>query len=520
MNSALLVQWLFVRLSRRFTIPFALALAGWMFGAFPWLARHAAPLVQAGPARLLPPAVWLGPGLDALAGALVVVALFLLGPLLALWTATAAYRLAPPRPVAWERPRAGGESLRRVSPGRALGRYERIGLVLAGGGAKGAYQAGAMAAIHRFLVEREALERVTCVAATSIGAWNACFWLADRLADGDPGCCERWWSRIRLSEVVAPTFYLPAGRDWFLAAAPWRAAFRTLFADDRPARERLLAQLADPDAPGNARFYLTRTNVETARLEFGTNRPDLIDVDNATGRERPLVPDDRWTRIAGLEDLERAVFASMDIPPLFQNVRIGDELFEDGGVIDNLPIYFGTGIEKCDLLFVLPLHASFAGAAEGHRVLKRLERTMTIRQGALERKALKDVYLYNELAALRQRLDAPDGRPDAERTAPMDATAVPAGSEQALHEAAERTIVQRAARRVHRPVQVFAVAPDEPLLLDTMEFWKTAAAGRAFRLMEEHTRTELERFDFEAPPNWIRVAAIGPYGDVRYVEDF
>ena len=64
------------------------------------------------------------------------------------------------------------------------------------------------------------------------------------------------------------------------------------------------------------------------------------------------------------------------------------------------------------------------------------------------------------------------------------------------------------------------MCPDEPLEIDTLEFWKTRAAGRAFRLMREHTRYELERFDFDAEPNWIRVALVGPTGEVRYLEDF
>jgi hypothetical protein len=38
--------------------------------------------------------------------------------------------------------------------------------------------------------------------------------------------------------------------------------------------------------------------------------------------------------------------------------------------------------------------------------------------------------------------------------------------------------------------------------------------------MREHTRYELDRFDFEAEPNWIRVSLVGPSGEVRYLEDF
>lgn len=498
MSSALLYQWLFLRLSRRYTVPFLLVAAALLGLALPPLARETV--------ASLPPLLATLAVLAALAAAL----------LLSLWAATAVYRIAPPRPAAWFRPAppspvppAGAAGL-DDSP---LGRYRRIGLILAGGGAKGAYQAGAMAAVHGFLAEHGALGSVRMVAATSVGAWNACFWLAGMVSEEPDGPFEEWWSRLRLSEVVAPTYYIPAGRNYVLSASPWRRAFRSMFRDNPAGRARLEALLGDPDG---IRFYLTRTNVERGHLEFSTNRADLVDVDNASARTRPLEPPDRWRRARTLDDLEEAVFASMDIPPLFEYVRIGDETFEDGGVVDNLPIYFGTGIEKCDLLFVLPLNASFASGVDNRGILRRMQRVLTIRQGALERKALKDVYLYNELAALRHgtwRMTEP-----ASGSGAIDPD--PAGSPAALHDAASRSLAERAAGRVHRPVQIFAICPDEPLGIDTLEFWKTREAGRAFRLMREHTRYELERFDFEAEPNWIRVALVGPSGEVRYLEDF
>ncbi|MGH7563204.1 MAG: hypothetical protein ACREK5_02120, partial [Gemmatimonadota bacterium] len=154
---------------------------------------------------------------------------------------------------------------------------------------------------------------------------------------------------------------------------------------------------------------------------------------------------------------------------------------------------------------------------EGHSIVQRLERVMTIRHGALERKSLKDVYLYNELAALREACEGAAQDPAFELETPTD---LPVQAEEARRESARHTLAERARRRVHRPVQIFAVAPDEPLAIDTIQFWRTEEAGRAYRLMEEYTAYELEKFDFDAPPNWIRVALIGPQGEVRYLEDF
>jgi predicted acylesterase/phospholipase RssA len=60
-----------------------------------------------------------------------------------------------------------------------LAAYHSLGIILAGGGAKGAYQAGALKAIYRFLQQHGALGKVRMIAGTSIGAWNAMFWLAE-----------------------------------------------------------------------------------------------------------------------------------------------------------------------------------------------------------------------------------------------------------------------------------------------------------------------------------------------------
>ena len=519
LTSSLVYQWLFVRLSPRFGLAFVAALAAYLLTVFPKLAGPVLALEEWSPGAELEPA-WRALHLPEILASAAVVALAAAGVLMALWAATALYRLLPPRPAAWHarervratRSRAGAAS----GEARPLGRYHRLGIILAGGGAKGAYQAGALDALHRFLAERGALGSVRMIAATSIGAWNACFWLADRI--GADGCdCETWWHRVRLREILAPTYYVPRARNYVVSAAPWMRAFRTLFEDDVEARTRLLEHIRAPEAPGNLRFYLTRTNVERAHLEFSTNRADLLDVDNATGRSRPLIPPERWTRTQTIADLERAVFASMDLPPLFEYVRFGDELFEDGGVIDNLPIMFGTGIEKCDLLFVFPLNASFVAPASPASLLYRLQRVMAIRQGALERKALKDVYLYNELAALREKLARYD---DPLPSAALGATPEPAKSAEAMRDASKQSIEDRARQRVHQPVQIFAVCPDEPLEIDTIEFWKTREAGRAYRLMREYTAYELAKFDFDAAPNWIRVALVNPQGEVHYLEDF
>jgi predicted acylesterase/phospholipase RssA len=412
------------------------------------------------------------------------------------------------------RPRVVVHDPAPASPGggNRLDRFEKIGIILSGGGAKGAYQAGAMKAIHEFLERNNALDRVRMIAGTSIGSWNAMFWLAGLVkppAPGTPSAHEAWWRSIRVGRIAEFARYLPFRQNYFLRATPWQETFRDLFVAPQAVRDRLAGLFAAQGGPQDPplHFYLTRSNVEGGYLEFATNWPGIHDLKRPDLRtenpddEEPVVSSGRYEIIEGgdvhacLDRTCRAVFASMDIPPLFPYVRIRldrEEVFEDGGVVDNLPVWFGTHVEGCDLLFVLPLNASFAEPVNQTSVAARLFRVMDVRQGVLERNSLKLAYLYNELAA------AQVGQEDAARALKM-----------------------RKLRRKHRPVSVFAICPAHPLAIGTAEFWKAKEAGRAFDLMYSATKYELEeKFEEATNPGWIRMALVSPFGERTYADDF
>ena len=414
-----------------------------------------------------------------------------------------------------------------------LDRYNSIGIILAGGGAKGAYQAGALKAIHDFLSRHKAHDKVRMIAGTSIGSWNAMFWLAGLVEENNSRECEleRWWSSLSLPNLVRPVFYLPGFQNYFATWKPWSRNFNRIFTSDESVAARLRRHIEQPDSPGSIHFYLTRSNVERALLEVTTNQRELE-------TSRSNLPTRKWRagtrrvdcQIAkSLEDLHTAVFSSMDLPPLFKYSQIGDQYYEDGGVVDNLPIQFGTEIEKCDLLFILPLNATFSRSVNHRSIIKRLLRVMDVRQGVLERNSFKMVYLYNELAALRHRTEEfesladraltilkgraePEIQPLIEELLRMRPEGTGAKAEDAL-------LADRALMRRHRRVDVFAICPAPKLAVNTIDFWKRDEAGRAFRLMRDVTSGELEKF-FAAPPEWVRMALVQPSRDVVYLEEF
>ena len=117
---------------------------------------------------------------------------------------------------------------------------------------------------------------------------------------------------------------------------------------------------------------------------------------------------------------------------------------------------------------------------------------MDVRQGVLERNSMRMAYLYNNINKLR------DGN-------------------------------QNAASKSQKVVRIFAICPNQPLAVNTAEFWKTDQFPSAFRTMYEATRVELSKFDFMVEPaaqsadrrsDWLRMALVSQAGEITYNDRF
>jgi NTE family protein len=374
----------------------------------------------------------------------------------------------------------------------------KIGIVLAGGGAKGAFQAGAMTAIYRFLAQNNALSKVEVIAGTSIGSWNAMFWLANLLdtkSPGEPTALEKWWRSISVKSLITPSWYAPACRNAFFETTPWQDQFDAIFRQP---------EVRDQIRNSPIRFYFTHCNVGSGQLECTTNNQNE---DLPVPRVK-LVRSSKDDPDHFVDDVKRGVFASMDLPPLFPYTKMGNDYFEDGGVIDNLPIMFAA-TEGCDVVFILPLNSDFDAIINRRSIITRFVRVMDVRQGALERNGLKMVYLFNELAALRDHHD---------KVAP----AVPEQPRPTF--VAAKSWLDRALAREHKPMRVFAVCPDRALVqdtIDTIEFWKADQAGIAFEVMHEGTSRLLkERFRDFLETERIQVALINRASTYKLDQNF
>jgi len=495
------LSWLFVRLPLAFSIPFASIVLWWVFDGFRLLnealvepaAARAVLLVESQlPGATREPLV---AGLGAFCHAALVIAFFFVGLLVAYNAAALANWMLVALNLKPQRYAHGPPQVPKPGAAAAnnpLAHVNRIGLVLAGGGAKGAHQAGAMKAIYRFLAEHDALRKVKVISGTSIGSWNALFWLASLIKpegnwDGQ-GIHERWWRCISAKSLTAPIWYLPSLRNALLSTLPWQQVFDRIFGRADVSKELLQT---------GVHFYLTRSNVRSGELECATNNPAPPAVGHVAYEH--LDPHDPGRYLSGLK---AAVFASMDLPPLFPYVKRGGNLYEDGGVINNVPITFAAAREEnCDLIFVLPLNSDFEDKPNTTSILMRLLRIMDVRQGVLERSEFKMLYLYNELAALRDYAEASTSAA-VEQTGPAP--------------------LATALQRRHAVIGVFAVCPLKSFVqatIDARELWKRKQAAIAFEVMRDATARLLPGFQFK-PQDKVRVALIDRDGHVTWDENF
>ena len=487
-RSLSLFKWLFCRLPIAFSLPFTAISLWWVFYGFKklndLLAGWSLTVIkyilesQIQIPKLL--SHYLIVNLADFLHALLVICLFFLGFLVAYNTSVLLnwilFKLKL-KPIFYhaDTPQIPSPAVCEENP---FDKVKRIGIVLAGGGAKGAFQAGAMKAIYHYLSDHNALEKVKVISGTSIGSWNALFWLSDLIKPEkgwqDQSIHEKWWRRISAKSLAAPSWYIPFFRNAFLSSEPWQQVFDYIFG-----RAEVMKRISESDI----HFYLTRSNVRSGELECATNNPQPTPIARVS---YDFI--DRSDQNSFLRGLKAGVFASMDLPPLFPYFQRDNKSFEDGGIIDNLPIIF-PAMEGCDLIFILPLNSDFEEEPNDTSVIARLFRVMEVRQGALERNGFKILYLFNELAALRNYTDK------------LPATAHP----------------------VCIDSNSTAVCPHKAFVqttINTQELWKRKEAGIAFDVMRQATSDIISGFRFDQKHDTVRVALISRGGNVYWDERF
>jgi NTE family protein len=212
----------------------------------------------------------------------------------------------------------------------AGGIFERVAFVLQGGGALGAYQGGVFQAMAEHGLTPD------WVAGTSIGAINGAI-IAGNTPEKRMVRLKEFWDTVSETDVLQgmkgvgaeqsafsylsvlqsmilgrPGFFSPRGGDPSLSF-PVGSAETASFYDTGPLR-KTLARLVDFDLinDGPIRLSVGAVNITKGTLRYFDSKSDRITPDH--------------------------ILASGALPPGFPAVRIGDDVYWDGGIYSNTPI--------------------------------------------------------------------------------------------------------------------------------------------------------------------------------------
>ena len=207
--------------------------------------------------------------------------------------------------------------------------YERIALVLQGGGALGAYQVGVFEALD------EAGLCPQWFAGTSIGAFNAAIMAGnkprDRLAK-----LSTFWERISRPDGGARGWL---SEDLRKLANQWHSYETVLWGQPGFFHPRPVNPWFAPSGTADAVSYYDTTPlaetladvVDLAQINAGDVRLSVGAVDVATGRQRYF---DSFRDTISLAH----VMASGALPPAFAAVEVAGDRFWDGGIVSNTPL--------------------------------------------------------------------------------------------------------------------------------------------------------------------------------------
>jgi NTE family protein len=218
----------------------------------------------------------------------------------------------------------------------------RVALVLSGGGARGAYEAGVLRYLRgEFAAALGTQPRIDVISGTSIGAVNACFLasLAHRPEDQGERLVDVWRS-LKLEEV----FHWSALRLAGLPLYVWRQL--------RATRLRQLSWRISDFLWPEALSRVVERGIDWDRVHRNVDDGHLAALtvtatDLGTGRAvvfvetRGRLP--AWSRDPVVEVRPRAIgpehaLASGAIPLLFRPVRLEGSWFVDGSVRQNVPL--------------------------------------------------------------------------------------------------------------------------------------------------------------------------------------
>lgn len=207
----------------------------------------------------------------------------------------------------------------------------KIGLVLAGGGGKGAYELG----VWKALRELNLTKYISVFSGTSIGAFNSVLFAMDEMEKA-----EKLWEEVTIEKLVpvSKTELIKRGIGLYIGGKNLQLAKK--FLTDKLEH----GAISNDGAVEMVEKYLDFDKIkENGRICYAacTKLPNL---------------NTKYFRINDYdnETAKKIVLASASLPLIYDSTEIFGEKYIDGGIADNVPIQPVYG-EGCDIIIVVLL---------------------------------------------------------------------------------------------------------------------------------------------------------------------
>lgn len=207
----------------------------------------------------------------------------------------------------------------------------KIGLVLSGGGGKGAYELGVWKALKKL----DLAKYISVFSGTSIGAFNAVLFAMDDIENAD-----KLWDEVTMDKLVPITKVelLKRGLGLYIGGKNIQLAKKFLNeklehgAISNEGAISIIDKYLDCNKikANNKICYAACTQLET----FGVKYFKLNDYNE--------------------ENMKRMVLASASLPLIYDSTEVLGQRYIDGGIADNTPIQPVYG-ENCDVIIVVLL---------------------------------------------------------------------------------------------------------------------------------------------------------------------
>lgn len=211
----------------------------------------------------------------------------------------------------------------------------KIGLVLPGGGGKGAYQIGVMKALEKLGIKKH----IKYISGCSIGSLNSLLFM-----QGDLNIAQEVWENIS-SEKILPVDNLELiKKGFFLSLGSKNLNFVRKYIPRALAQGNLsrdgLMEIADK--------YLSIEKIKECNI---ISYASCADIETLNPKYFKYNGSDK-------ERIKKIFLATSAIPSIYEPEKIDGKLYVDGGIADNIPIQPLYG-EGCDIIIIAYLNKEF-----------------------------------------------------------------------------------------------------------------------------------------------------------------